>query len=125
MATIVALLLAALAGTLAGGGSPGEAGGIRIVSGTAPSRHAGAPPRARPHPGRVIVVPQPVYLAPRPCWTPGAWTYQWIPQSGIYYEWVPGHYNTDALWVEGHYAPRALQAGYWQPIWIEGRWVAC
>jgi len=124
MTTTVVLALALLAAVLAGRPGAAEAGGVRIVIGGPP--FAGRPHHVvRPHPGRVIVVPRPVYLAPRRCLAPGAWTYQWVPQSQVYYAWVPAHYNTDALWVEGQYVPQVFQSGYWQPIWIEGRWVDC
>jgi hypothetical protein len=39
--------------------------------------------------------------------------------------WVPGHYNVDALWVEGHYAPRTQTWGYYQPYWVPESWVEC
>ena len=125
MARIVALALALLVAALAGGPAPAAAGGVRIVIGGPPFHPAGRPRHVHPHPGRAIVVPRPIYLAPRRCWAQGAWTYQWVPQSQVYYAWMPGHYNTDALWVEAQYVPRVLQSGYWQPTWIEGRWVDC
>jgi len=125
MARTVTLALALLLAALAAGPVPAAAGGVRIVIGGTPFPHTGHPRHVHRHPGRVIVAPRPVYLAPRTCWAPGAFTHQWVPQSQVYYAWVPGHYNTDALWVEGHYAPQVFPSGYWQPIWIEGRWVVC
>ena len=123
------VMLALLLAALATGPVPAAAGGVRIIIGGPSPRHAGRPPHvfrhSGRHPGRVFVVPRHVYVAPRTCWAPGAWTHQWVPQSQVYYAWVSGHYNTDALWVEGHWAPQVFPSGYWQPIWIEGRWVAC
>ena len=121
----LALVLAALA--LAGAPAPAAAADVKIIIG-------GGPPHAHPpghHPPRfiggrpVVVWPQPVYVAPRRCQAPGYWTQQWIPQTQIYYVWAPGRYDSDALWVEGHYQPRAYQTGYWQPLWVDARWVDC
>ena len=103
----LALVLAALA--LAGAPAPAAAADVTIIIGGRP----------------VVVWPQPVYVAPRRCQAPGYWTQQWVPQTQIYYVWAPGQYNSDALWVEGHYEPRAYQTGYWQPLWMDARWVDC
>jgi len=74
----------------------------------------------------VIVVPQPVYAtSPRRCTVPGYWAYTWVPQSYVSNVWIPSHYNTDALWVEGHYAPRAYTWGYYQPYWVPASWADC
>lgn len=76
--------------------------------------------------GPVIVVPQPVFvISPRRCAVPGYWAYSWIPQSYVANVWVPGHYNADALWVEGHWAPRAYAWGYYQPYWVPESWTYC
>ena len=112
LVTFAALLVLALAG-----GDLAEAGGTKvIIRFGAPSRHHQHPPHVVVPRGPVHVLPGPVYVVrPQRCRAPGSWAYAW----------VPGHYNTDALWVEGHYAPQVFPSGYWQPIWIEGRWVAC
>jgi hypothetical protein len=78
------------------------------------------------HHGPVVVFPQPVYVvSPRRCSVPGYWAYTWVPQSYVANVWVPGHYNADALWVEGHYAPRPQTWGYYQPYWVPESWVEC
>jgi hypothetical protein len=78
------------------------------------------------HHGPAVVFPQPVYVvAPRRCSVPGYWAYTWVPQSYVANVWVPGHYNVDALWVEGHYAPRTQTWGYYQPYWVPESWVEC
>jgi len=78
------------------------------------------------HQTPVIVVPQPVYvIAQQRCVVQGYWAYTWVPQSYVSNEWVPGYYNTDALWVEGHYEPRANTWGYYQPYWVPERSTAC
>jgi len=67
----------------------------------------------------VIVITQPVYLvAPQACVVPGYWAYTWVPQSYVSNVWVPGYYNYDALWIDGHYEPRAYTWGYYQPYWV-------
>jgi len=76
--------------------------------------------------GPVVVFPQPVYVvSPRRCAVPGYWAYTWVPQSYVSSVWVPGHYNSDALWVDGHYAPRAYTWGYYQPYWVPESWTYC
>jgi hypothetical protein len=117
-------MLAALA--LAGAPAPAAADVKIIIGGGRPHAHPPGhhPPRfigGRP----VVVWPQPVYIAPRRCQAPGYWTQQWVPQTQIYYVWAPGQYNSDALWIEGHYEPRAYQTGYWQPLWVDARWADC
>jgi hypothetical protein len=78
------------------------------------------------HHGPVVVFPQPVYVvSPRRCTVPGYWAYTWVPQSYVANVWVPAHYNADALWVEGHYAPRTQTWGYYQPYWVPESWVEC
>jgi hypothetical protein len=70
----------------------------------------------------VIIITQPVYVtAPQVCVVPGYWAYAWAPQSYVSNVWVPGYYNYDALWVEGHYEPRAYSGGYYQPYWVPER----
>jgi hypothetical protein len=70
----------------------------------------------------VIVVTQPVYVAAPPaCVVPGYWAYAWVPQSYASSMWVPGYYNSDALWVEGHYESRTYTWGYYQPYWVPER----
>jgi len=74
----------------------------------------------------VVVVPQPVVVvSPRHCLEPGYWTYNWIPQTYVSNEWVAGYYDSNALWIEGHYAPRAYTWGYYQPYWVPERWGSC
>ena len=53
---------------------------------------------------------------------PGYWTYQWIPQVYTSWGWIPGHYDPNGYWVEGHYVPQTTQTGYYQPVWIGGYW---
>jgi hypothetical protein len=70
----------------------------------------------------VVVITQPVYLtAPQSCVVPSYWAYTWVPQSYVSTVWVPGYYNYDALWIEGHYEPRAYTWGYYQPYWVPER----
>jgi len=74
----------------------------------------------------VVVVPQPVVVvSPRRCPEPGYWAYNLIPQSYVSNEWVPGYYDFNALWIEGHYEPRAYTWGYYQPYWVPERWAHC
>jgi hypothetical protein len=75
------------------------------------------PPMAPP----VVVITQPVYLAAPTCVVPGYWAYTWVPQSYVSNVWVPGQYNYDALWIEGHYESRAYTWGYYQPYWVPER----
>lgn len=70
----------------------------------------------------VIVITQPVYVAAPPsCVVPGYWAYAWVPQSYASSVWVPGYYNSDALWVEAHYESRTYTSGYYQPYWVSER----
>jgi hypothetical protein len=91
-------------------------------------------PRRQPDPRRpepsfghhhdtpVVVIAQPVYVTvQQSCVVPGYWAYSWMPQSYVSNVWVPGYYNSDALWVEGHYEPRASTWGYYQPYWVPER----
>jgi hypothetical protein len=78
------------------------------------------------HRNPVIVVPQPiVVVAPRQCHEPGYWAYSWVPQSYVSNVWIPGHYDVNALWIEGRYEPRAYAWGYYQPYWVPERWSHC
>lgn len=123
-------ILAVLVVTMlvAGGPAPADAGGVKIIINGGPSfhhRHHAHPHRIHPG-GRVIVLPQPVYIVqPRRCLAPGYWTYTWVPQSQVYNAWVLGHYSSDALWIEGHYEPRVHTWGSYQPYWIPERWTYC
>jgi hypothetical protein len=84
-------------------------------------RHDGDRDGRDRHFRHIVVVPQPIYVAPSTCFAPGYWAYQWVPQGYGYNVWVPGQWSADGMWIEGHYAP----AGYYQPYWVEGRYVAC
>jgi hypothetical protein len=80
-----------------------------------PNGHRPVPP--------IVVIPQPIYyVAPQRCVVPGYWNYTWVPQSYVTNEWVPGHYNYDAAWIEAHYEPRAYSWGYYQPYWVPERY---
>ena len=121
MGIVVVLLLTLL---VAGAPAPADATGIRITI-TSPVPHrrpndihhgpVGDHIHRRPdviHRAPVVVVPQPVYITvPRRCFSLGYWAYSWVPQSYVSNVWVPGSYNSDALWVEGHYEPRAYTWG--------------
>src|SRR5215467_338908 len=75
-------------------------------------------PRSLP----VVVITQPVYIAAPPsCVVPGYWAYAWVPQSYASSVFVPGYYNSDALWVDGHYESRTYTSGYYQPYWVPER----
>lgn len=84
-------------------------------------------PHNRPHfgggHGHKVVVPGPVFVVPRSCWTPGYWAYQWVPHAAAYQVWVPGHWSPAGTWVPGHY--QTQYQGYYQPYWVEGFWVGC
>jgi hypothetical protein len=83
-----------------------------------PRRPDGSHRRSAP----VIVITQPVYVTvQQSCVVPGYWAYSWVPQSYVSSVWVPGYYNADALWVEGHDEPRAYTWGYYQPSWVPER----
>jgi len=70
----------------------------------------------------IVIITQPVYVAaPQACVVPGYWAYAWVPQSDVSSVWVPGYYNYDALWVDGHYESRAYSGGYYQPYWVPER----
>src|SRR5438093_13087912 len=76
-------------------------------------------------PPAVVIVPVPVYVSSPRCAVPGYWTYSWVPQNYVTSVWVPGYYNYDAVWVEGHYEPRAYTWGYYQPYWVPEGWTFC
>jgi hypothetical protein len=74
----------------------------------------------------VVVVPQPVVVvSPRRCLEPGYWAYNWVPQAYVSSGWVPGYYDSNALWVEAHYESRTYTGGYYQPYWVPERWASC
>ena len=113
---------------VAGAPASADAGGVKITINGGTAFHQGHP--VHPHHlhsgGRVIVLPQPVYIVqPRRCLAPGYWTYPWVPQSYTDYVWVAGQYSSDALWVDGHWEPRVYAAGSYQPYWIPERWTDC
>jgi len=132
---VVVLLLTLL---VAGAPAPAGANGIKITV-TSPGPHrrpndihhgpVGDHIHRRPdviHRAPIVVVPQPVYITvPRRCLDPGYWAYSWVPQSYVSNVWVPGFYNSDALWVEGHYELRAYTWGYYQSYWVSERWTLC
>ena len=132
MGMIVALLLAMV---VVGAPVGAEATGLKIKvtspgSQRPPSDIFRAPAGVVRHPVvqrvPVVVVPQPVVVvSPRRCLEPGYWAYNWAPQTYVSTEWVPGYYNSDALWIEAHYEPRAYTWGYYQPYWVPERWAHC
>ena len=71
--------------------------------------------------GHNVVVPGPVFVVPRSCWTPGYWAYHWVPQAAGYPVWVAGYWSPAGTWVPGHYQYQ----GYYQPYWVEGYWTGC
>jgi hypothetical protein len=74
----------------------------------------------------VVVVPQPVVVvSPRRCLEPGYWAYNWVPQTYVSTQWVPGYYDSNALWVEAHYEASTYTGGYYQPYWVPERWGSC
>jgi hypothetical protein len=74
----------------------------------------------------VVVVPAPVVVvSPRRCLEPGYWAYNWVPQTYVSSGWVPGYYDSNALWVEAHYESRTYTGGYYQPYWVPERWTSC
>jgi hypothetical protein len=77
------------------------------------------------HRRSVIVFPQTVVVGPSPCWQPGYWTYQWVPQTYTYSTWVAGHWSPAGYWIDGHYAPSQLSSGYYHPLWVEGYYTGC
>lgn len=125
-----AVLVMVVAATLVGAApAPAAAGGVKIVIGGAPFRgHVRKPFGHAPkqiHPRRHFGLPHRVWVGPRRCHYPGYWTYQWIPQTHSSWVWVPSHYNSDALWVEGHWTLHTVQSGFWQPVWVPDRWMYC
>ncbi len=91
MGIVVVLLLTLL---VAGAPAPADATGIRITV-TSPVPHR--------RPNDIHHGPVGDHI--------GYWAYSWVPQSYVSNVWVPGTYNSDALWVEGHYEPRAYTWG--------------
>src|SRR4029453_17376425 len=119
MGVIVALLLAMV---VVGAPVGAEATGFKAKV-TAPGSQR---PPAETHRAPVVVVPPPVVVvSPRRCLEPGYWAYNWVPQTYVSNEWVAGYYDWNALWVEGHYEPRAYTWGYYQPYWVAERWGSC
>jgi hypothetical protein len=55
-------------------------------------------------------------------WVPGYWARQWVPQYYTYDVPVPGHFDGNGLWVDGHYEPQVLDRGYFQQVWVPGSW---
>jgi hypothetical protein len=78
----------------------------------------------RPH-DHVIIVPQPIYIAPsQSCHVPGYWTYQWVPQTFWQTVYVPGYWAADGTWVQSHYAQQPYATGTYHPVWVPEQW-AC
>lgn len=132
MGVIAALLLA----TVVVGAPPGaEATGLKAKvtapGSQRPPSHLNWEPNAVQHHDfvqrfPVVVVPQPVVVvSPRRCLEPGYWAYNWVPQSYVSSAWVPGYYDSNALWVEAHYEARTYTGGYYQPYWVPERWASC
>jgi hypothetical protein len=132
--TVAVLLLAVLAAGIPVGAGATDLN-VTVKSGKIPQGHIHHYPAAQGHihhtqkpnghrPVRpVVVIPQPIYyVAPQRCVVPGYWNYAWVPQSYVTNEWVPGHYNYDAAWIEPHYEPRAYTWGYYQPYWVPERY---
>lgn len=118
--------------------APAEAGGVKIIIGGGPRLHSGVHHphrfhhRRTPHGHQVhphdhhFIAPRTIVVVPAPPprrWVPGHWTYQWIPQSLTHEVWVPGRWSLEGTWIPGRYEPRAISAGYYRPLWVEGYWV--
>ena len=86
---------------------------------------SGFPGHRHHHGHKVLVVPAPIFVTPSRCWTPGYWSYQWVPQTYTYNTWVPGQWAPDGSWVPGHYAGRPYNTGSYHPYWVEGYWRDC
>jgi hypothetical protein len=83
------------------------------------------PPAHRQPRTHVIIVPQPVYVAPsRSCFVPGYWTHQWVPQTAWQTVYMPGYWAADGTWVDSHYAQQPYTTGSYQPVWVPEQW-AC
>jgi hypothetical protein len=83
------------------------------------------PDTFRQREGRIVIVPQIVFVSPGRCWQAGYWTYQWVPQAYSYTTWVPAQWSPDGAWIEGHYAAGWYSGGYYQPLWIDEYWSRC
>ena len=84
------------------------------------------PPHRRFERRPVFVVPPPVYVVVAPaasCLAPGYWTYQWVPATYMLPVWVPSQWSPDGTWIDGHYEPRVVSTGSYQPLWVPERWV--
>ncbi|HKB24306.1 MAG TPA: hypothetical protein VKG64_04555 [Methylomirabilota bacterium] len=154
MPTRMALVMVLVA-AVAAGPAPAAAGDVRISVGVgapaprrqvfvpsgsqvtinAPSRVFVAPPSRITvnAPSRIFVgappvccFPAPVYVyQPRRCVVPGYWAYTWLPQQYTDDVWVESHYDSDALWVAGHFEPRVQTGGYYLPYWVPERATDC
>jgi len=79
------------------------------------------------HDRRFLFVPRSyyvpyTYVAPAPTWVPGYWTWRWVPQAQTSYAYVPGYYDQYGSWVTSRYESRAVEAGFYQQVWIDGYW---
>ncbi|HZN51465.1 MAG TPA: hypothetical protein VFD81_12570 [Methylomirabilota bacterium] len=132
MGVIVALVLAmVIVGAPLGAEATGLKAKVTAPGSQRPPSHINWEPNAvHRHDGfqrfPVVVVPQPVVVvSPRRCLEPGYWAYNWVPQAYVSSGWVPGYYDSNALWVEAHYESRTYTGGYYQPYWVPERWASC
>lgn len=122
MPLILALVLTVLVAAVTAPFAPAEAGGVKIIIGGGHPHPGLRPPAHRRH---RVVGPRPIFVRPSHCWVPGSWAYYFVPQYRTYNVWVEGHWSPGGTWIGGHYEPRVHGAGYYQPYWVEGRWVLC
>jgi WXXGXW repeat (2 copies) len=65
----------------------------------------------------------PRMLGPAGRWVQGYWAQQYVPQYYTYYAWIPGYFDDNGLWIEGHYETQVAQAGgLYQNVWVPGYW---
>jgi len=67
------------------------------------------------------VIPGAPAQAPTPPSVQGYWIQQWVPQYTTYTVWVPGYFDDNGLWIEGHYQAQVAQTGgFYQNVWVPG-----
>ena len=76
-------------------------------------------------PLQTVVVQQEIYypvavMAASECFTPGYWTYRWVPYTATQTVWVEGSWAADGTWTDSRWESRPYSAGYYDPIWIPG-----